>query len=106
MGIDGIYDNSNPNSNVKYVINEARFGSSRLGKTNDGKHMSDDWLMGATTKKSRILKAVDNDRVLAHKIKQALEDNELDRVLSKVDSSGNVKTFRLNENGDIIGEWP
>src|SRR5699024_6631653 len=105
-GIDGLYENTNPNSNVKYVVDEAKFGSSQLGKTRDGKQMSNDWLTGASTKKSRILKAVDNDGELASEIEQALNLNKLERVLYKVDSNGNVKTFRLDENGDIIGEWP
>lgn len=68
--------------------------------------MSDDWLTGEMTGNERILDADDNDTKLASKIEEALDENELERVLSKVDSNGNVKTFRLNENGDKIGEWP
>ncbi|MDA1902222.1 T7SS effector LXG polymorphic toxin [Bacillus cereus group sp. BcHK20] len=105
-GIDGLYENANPNSNIKYVIDEAKFGSSQLGKTKDGRQMSNDWLNGAKTRKSRILKAVDGDAKLASKITKALQDQEVERVLSKVDSSGNVKTFRIDAKGDIIGEWP
>src|SRR5699024_3633942 len=48
----------------------------------DGKQMSDDWLTGEWTEKNRILKAVDNDKVLAEKIKEALGDNKLERKLS------------------------
>src|SRR5699024_5482831 len=102
--IDGFDENTNPNSSVKYVVDEAKFGSSQLGNTRDGKQMSNDRLTGASTKKSRILKAVDKNKVLAEKIEQALNDNDLERVLSKVDSDGNVKTYRLNENSDITGE--
>ncbi|NIE91050.1 hypothetical protein F3J09_09605 [Bacillus sp. Ab-1751] len=105
-GIDGLYENANPNSNIKYVIDEAKFGSSQLGKTKDGRQMSNDWLNGSETGKSRILKAVDGDEVLAEKIANALEDSEVERVLSKVDSSGKVKTYRLDEEGNNIGEWP
>lgn len=105
-GIDGLYENANPNSNIKYVIDEAKFGSSQLGKTKDGRQMSNDWLNGSETGKSRILKAVDGDEVLAEKIANALEDSEVERVLSKVDSSGNVKTYRLDEEENNIGEWP
>ncbi|HHL3304084.1 TPA: hypothetical protein ACQ444_004905, partial [Bacillus cereus] len=105
-GIDGLYENANPNSNIKYVIDEAKFGSSQLGKTKDGPQMSNGWLNGSETGKSRILKAVDGDEVLAEKIANALEDSEVERVLSKVDSSGNVKTYRLDEEGNNIGEWP
>jgi len=40
-GIDGIYSNKNPNSNIKYVINESRFNASQLCKTKKGiKQMS------------------------------------------------------------------
>ncbi|SCV20580.1 Uncharacterized protein BCRIVMBC845_03100 [Bacillus cereus] len=53
-GIDGLYENTNAESKIKYVIDEAKFGSSQLGKTKDGRQMSNDWLNGAKTKKSRI----------------------------------------------------
>ncbi|MGD6865623.1 hypothetical protein ACQCV6_05040 [Bacillus cereus] len=68
--------------------------------------MSNDWLNGAKTRKSRILKAVDGDAKLASKITKALQDQEVERVLSKIDSSGNVKTFRIDAKGNIVGEWP
>lgn len=68
--------------------------------------MSDDWLTGEKTGKDRILKAVDGDEKLAKKITTALEDGEVERVLSKVDSSGNVKTYKLDAKGNIIGDWP
>lgn len=96
----------NPDSNIKYVIDEAKFGSSKLGNTKDGVQMSNDWLTGKNTNKSRILKAVDNDRELAGSIAKALKNNQIERVLSKVDSTGKVRTYRLDENGKIIGEWP
>lgn len=68
--------------------------------------MSNDWLRGTKTRKSRILKAVDGDEELAEKITNALKKGQVERVLSKVDSSGNVKTFRIDADGNIIGEWP
>ncbi|WP_369900854.1 T7SS effector LXG polymorphic toxin [Bacillus manliponensis] len=105
-GIDGLYENTNAESKIKYVIDEAKFGSSQLGKTKDGTQMSNDWLTGTKTEKSRILKAVDGDEKLARKITGALKKDQVERVLSKVDSSGNVKTYRIDAKGDIIGEWP
>lgn len=57
-------------------------------------------------KKSRILKAVDGDNKLADKITKALERDKVERVLSKVDSSGKVKTFKIDAKGNIVGEWP
>ena len=65
-----------------------------------------DWITGKNTNKSRILKAVDNDKELAKKITKALEKNQVERVLSKVDSTGKVTTYRLDSKGEIIGEWP
>ncbi|KOS60614.1 hypothetical protein AN161_22395 [Lysinibacillus sp. FJAT-14222] len=106
-GIDGLYQNKNADSNIKYVIDEAKFGSSQLSKTpKDGPQMSDDWLKGTKTKKDRILKAVDGDKELAQKITDALDEGKVERVLSTVDSSGKVKTYRIDAKGDIIGEWP
>lgn len=96
----------NPDSNIKYVIDEAKFGSSKLGNTKDGMQMSNDWLTGKNTNKSRILKAVDNDTDLSRSIVDALENNQVERVLSKVDSTGKVRTYRLDQNGKIVGEWP
>ena len=68
--------------------------------------MSNECLNGKKKKKSRILKAVDGDKKLADKIKRALERNQVERVLSQVDSTGKVKTYRLDAKGNIIGEWP
>src|SRR5699024_11458984 len=66
-GIDGLYENTNPNSNVKYVVDEAKFGGGRLGMTKDGKQMSNDWLMGSWTGNNRILDAVDGDFRLSNR---------------------------------------
>jgi len=105
-GIDGLYENTNPNSPIKYVIDEAKFGSGRLGKTKDGKQMSNDWLTGESAGRSRIYKAVDGDELLTYEIVDALENNAVDRVLSKIDANGNVKTLKLDIYGNKIGEWP
>ena len=68
--------------------------------------MSDDWITGSKTGKNRILKAVDNDKELAETIEEALENGQVERVLSKVDKTGKVTTYKLDSNGKIIGEWP
>lgn len=105
-GIDGLYENKNPDSNIKYVVDEAKFGKSELGKTKDETQMSNDWLRGTKTGNNRILKAVDGDRKLANKIIKALKDGKVERVLSKVDSNGKVTTYRLDADGNITGVWP
>ena len=105
-GIDGLYKNNNPNSEIKYVVDEAKFGSSKLGKTKDGLQMSDDWLTGTKTGNNRILDAVNGDKKLASTIEKALKKGQVERVLTKVDSKGVTTTFRLNAEGKIIGTWP
>ena len=89
-----------------YIIDEAKFGKAQLGKTDDGKQMSDDWLLGSVTGNNRILDAVDGDEELAYKIMEALKKGQVERVLSKVDADGNVVTYRLDSQGNIIGIWP
>ena len=105
-GIDGLYKNNNPKSDVKYVVDEAKFGSSKLGKTKDGPQMSDDWLNGTKTGNDRILDAVGGDEKVARDIKKALERGQVDRVLTKVDSKGVTTTYRLNSKGEVVGTWP
>jgi hypothetical protein len=106
QGIDGLYKNNNVDSEIKYVIDEAKFGKSQLGNTKDGLQMSDDWITGTKTGNDRILKAVNGDEELAAEIQEALENGQVERVLSKVDENGKVTTYRLDSNGKIIGTWP
>ncbi|KMK51096.1 hypothetical protein RO21_08180 [[Actinobacillus] muris] len=95
-GIDGIYRNTTPPP--KFVIDEAKYGSSKLSKLKDGtRQMSDNWIMDRLNHLDR--KARDD-------ILKAIERKEIDRVLSKVDQFGNVNTFKLNSLGKNIGKWP
>lgn len=114
-GIDGIYINQNPNSPIKYIIDEAKFGTSALSTTRKNiKQMSDPWILGNGDKNSRILKAIAADIhdiqpeefVLAAKIETALNKNQVERVLSKISEDGTVTTYKLNEEGEIVGTWP
>lgn len=90
-GIDGLYENANAESKIKYVIDEAKFGSSQLGKTKDGRQMSNDWLNGAKTRKSRILKAVDGDMKLSIKITNALKKVKWKEYYQKLIVLGTLK---------------
>lgn len=94
QGIDGVY--RNPGPPPKYIIGEAKYGSSQLSTLADGtKQMSDDWIMGGKTQ-PRLKASVDNttykDIVL----------NGYDRELTKIDTNGNVSTYTLDSNGKII----
>jgi len=97
QGIDGIYENSKPPP--KCIINEAKYGKSKLRKTNDGKQMSDDWIKGNDRLKNQVGERKAND------ILEALENGELDKVLSKVDETGKVTTYKLDADGNKIGKW-
>ena len=105
-GIDGLYRNTNPNSNIKYVIDEAKFGQGKLITTKDGLQMSDPWLNGDVSGNDRILEAVQGDYRLYKDIDRAFKNNQVERVLSHVDADGKVITYRLDCEGKIIGEWP
>ncbi len=96
-GIDAIY--RSPDGDI--VIVESKYGSSTLGKTEDGRQMSDDWLEGTFTEQSRILKAV-GDVNLAKEISDALGRGDVQRILSKIDESGVVTLKQLDANGYVI----
>lgn len=55
QGIDGVY--YNPNGNPKYIVGEAKYNTSKLGNTADGKQMSTDWINGS----DRLENAVGKD---------------------------------------------
>ena len=55
QGIDGVY--YNPDGHPPYIIGEAKYGSSRLSITRDGKQMSDTWINGS----DRLVNAVGKD---------------------------------------------
>ena len=45
-GIDGVYSKT-VDGKTEYVIGEAKYGTSKLGNTKDGKQMSDSWITGS-----------------------------------------------------------
>ncbi|MBP2624208.1 hypothetical protein [Streptococcus oricebi] len=104
-GIDGIYKNSTPPPS--YVINEAKFGSSQLNAhTETGPQMSKKWI------EKRLFGL---DEVEQMKIRRALRKGDIDMVVSKVDYSGNITTYHvqemLDETGKVIrvkagAQWP
>lgn len=87
-GIDGVYENLKPPP--KYVVGEAKFGSSRLGMTEDGAQMSENWV------ENRLDSAVGERRALD------ITDEGYDRVLLRVDESGNVTPKIITEDGGKI----
>ena len=107
QGIDAIYRNTGTNQTYEYIIVESKYNTSELTTgSKDGKQMSDSWTLGKVSKIDRISDAVDGDEDLTRNIKQALKDNKVARVLSKVDIEGNVVTYLLDMDGNEIGLWP
>ncbi|KXT71192.1 hypothetical protein SCRDD08_00134 [Streptococcus cristatus] len=93
-GIDGIYRNQTPPPS--YVINETKWGSSDINQhTKSGPQMSKDWV------KDRL---GDLDPMEQISLEMALETGDVDFVISKVDTSGNVSTYYANAISDSAGK--
>ncbi|TKX28043.1 hypothetical protein CQA76_08960 [Campylobacter aviculae] len=89
-GIDGIY--YNPNKNPKYIIAEAKFGTSKLNRKT--KQMSDGWLTKNELK--RLKDDVGEEH--AKEIKKLLNSNEVRKDLFHIDKKGNVSIKELDKN--------
>lgn len=90
-------------------------GKDQLGMTKSGKQMSESWLFGTgdDIKKSRIYDSLvkggmsEEEAIFKTRdIQKAYQNGQVDSVLSKVDEAGNVTTFRIDEFGNIIDDWP
>ncbi|MBS6468570.1 MAG: cytosolic protein [Bacteroides sp.] len=110
-GIDGIYENLTPLP--KFVIDETKYGTSMLSQTQKGPQMGLTWV------KDKILK-LEKRRIitpeLSRKIIRALENNEVDRIVSRIFEDGKIVTKKIKVQGsesigsktsDFIFEiWP
>lgn len=61
--------------------------------------MSDDWIKG----NERLQKQVGKKK--AENIKEAIRKGEVDKVLSEIDETGKVTTYKLDADGNKIGKW-
>lgn len=78
-----------------YVINETKWGSSDINQhTKSGPQMSEQWV------RDRI-DALDGTEKF--KLKEALDNGDVEFVISKVDTSGNVSTYFAKEIMDSTG---
>lgn len=99
-GIDGIYKNQTPPPS--YVINETKWGSSQINQhTKSGPQMSQNWV------RDRLGNLDPMEQI---SIERALETGDVDFVISKVDESGNISTYRaietIDSTGNVIGVKP
>ena len=110
-GIDGIYENLTPLP--KFVIDETKYETSMLSQTQKGPQMGLTWV------KDKILRLEKKGIItpeLSRKINRALDNNEVDRIVSRIFESGKVVTKKIRVQGsesinsktsDFISEaWP
>ncbi|EAH7178349.1 hypothetical protein F0985_08825, partial [Campylobacter coli] len=97
QGIDGIY--YNPNKNPKYIIAEAKFGTSKLNRNQKTKQMSNSWILEED--KNRLDVADEEHR---EKIKELLEknSNEIRKDLFHVDEGGKETIHYLDKDANKI----
>ncbi|MBC1925537.1 T7SS effector LXG polymorphic toxin [Listeria innocua] len=93
-GIDGVY--YKPDGKPPYVIGEAKFGKSRLGKTKDGKQMSDGWIEGVVSGRDRLAEAVGQG------VANQIRNGEYARKLVKVSDKGLISTKLLDASGKVV----
>lgn len=88
-GIDGVY--YKVDGRPPYIIAEAKYGTSKLGKTLDGKQMSDSWINGSGRLEDAVGKDVADD-ILLEGYERRLVHIEVDgKIISKlIDSLGNI----------------
>ncbi|MFJ5768823.1 hypothetical protein [Psychrobacillus sp. NPDC093180] len=89
-GIDGVYLDLGPPP--KYILGEAKYGSSTLSNTKDGRQMSETWIEGRNRLESAVGKDNADDILL----------EGYDRILVNTREDGSVITKVLDDNGYVI----
>jgi len=91
-GIDAVFEKDG----IYYIVESKFSGTAKLGMTNDGKQMSDQWIQSS----NRLEDILDND------LAQDLRDfGNYKRPLANVEPNGNVILKELDENGNILGDF-
>ncbi|MGX4598465.1 hypothetical protein [Faecalimicrobium sp. JNUCC 81] len=89
QGIDGVY--YNPDGHPPYVISEAKYGSSKLGMTNDGKQMSSNWI------DNRLDNAVGKELADKIRMESILNPDNVQSQLIHVTPEGSINKSVLDE---------
>lgn len=103
-GIDGVYEKTNPDGSKSYIVADAKFNTSQLSDTNDGKQMSDNWI------DKRLDDAVGKEK--ADEIRDAAEDDpdsvkhEVYHIDPNIDENGNMHTDtqEVDSEGNKVGD--
>ena len=96
-GLDDLYRNPHPPPD--YVIAEYKYGTSDLGRTTDGRQMSDNWVLGKKSGRDRLGNAV--GRIQADKVRDALDAGKVEKWLLRVTEDGNVSKSLLGKTGTV-----
>lgn len=94
QGIDGVY--YNPNGHPPYVISEAKYGSSKLSMTNDGKQMSSNWI------DNRLDNSVGKEMADKIRMETILNPDNVQSQLIHVTPEGNIIKSVLDEFANKI----
>jgi len=99
-GIDGVYHHPGPPP--KTAITEAKYNKARLGKTKDGKQMSDGWIND-----ERLEKAGLNERE-RRKILKGIEkgNGTVEKLLVRNKTDGSLVVKMLDKDAKIIVKTP
>ncbi|TMN99115.1 hypothetical protein, partial [Pseudoalteromonas sp. S558] len=82
-----------------HVITEAKYNKARLGKTSDGKQMSDPWVTDKRLKKAGLSK-IERDNIL-----ESLEDEDgaVQKLLIHNKPDGSLIVKELGKNAQVVG---
>lgn len=94
QGIDGVY--YNPDGHPPYIIGEAKYGSSTLGSTLDGRQMSDNWV------DKRLVDAVGEEMADDIVLEMMINPDNVQKQLVNISADGNVVTKILDEYANVV----
>lgn len=94
QGIDGVY--YNPDGHPPFIIGEAKYGSSRLSDTLDGKQMSDNWV------DKRLSDAVGQTMADKITLQRMFDPNAVQKRLINISEDGKVIPKILDESANIV----
>ena len=93
-GIDGVY--YNPDGHPPYIIGEAKYGSSKLCSTLDGKQMSDNWI------DKRLADAVGIDKADEIVYEMTYGSYNVEKQLINISPDGSIVVKILDDCGNIV----
>lgn len=94
QGLDGVYYRKG--GVPEYLIVDAKYGSSRLGNTLDGKEMSANWI------DNRLDKDLGKDKADVIRMEIVNNPENVGAYISRVSSDGKVTFDKLDNNANVI----